>query len=282
MTFNYVLGWESGKLEHKNRTLALECFSLPMKIEHCYDLWLVPLIDSNSIRVNHFLKLNLSPFSYLDNESIRGHDPLFNEDIWNSLPTDNNVIGAIEIPTKTSLIPNPQKYGEPIISISGWILDKDKKTVDKMYLLIDNKPFLVLEKINRFPGIDSDSQDEHFKAALKHFWWDRYKELQSQFPEVSNIDFTNFIKWFKSNPKLETSNQHGIPIPGHMETSYQYENFKPRPDVVEYYGPDTALNSGWTIEFFTNYLEEGCHEVSVGVVLNNTKAIIPSESQLCV
>ena len=137
-----------------------------------------------------------------------------------------------------------------------------------MYLLIDNKPFLVLEKINRFPGIDSDSQDEHFKAALKHFWWDGRSDLQSAFPEVSNNDFTNFIEWYNSHHK--------------SESSYQFENFKPRPDVVEYYGPDTALNSGWTIEFFTNYLEEGCHEVSVGVVLNNTKAITPSKSQICV
>jgi len=268
MSLTYLEGWTQGKIHYDKRIEAINCFSLPLYIDKCIPvLYPERLSQRFLLLANDLPKLKLSPFSYISPETVRDNDPLFNEIEWHPDVQTKNVLGNIDS-INGKFITDPQtQIDDPTITISGWILDANRQSVEKLYLLIDDKPFLRLDKFNKFPGIESENPEIHLNAGIKQKYWDARKDLQLAFPEVETGDYSNLHKWYTEHAG---------------EISYGKENFSPRQDIVKSLGINTDLNSGWTIQFLTNYLEEGCHQVSIGIVSNNTKAIIPSKSQICV
>jgi len=264
----YLEGWNRGNIEHTKRIDALSCFSIPMKTERCNDLYPVK-IQSRFFKLANLLpNLNLSPFSYLDLDFIRGNDPFFDKKNWKPLNENIQIFGKIETVneenvTNKSII----EINKSTVTIDGWLLDQNKKTVDKFYLFVNDKPFLRFDDYPRLPGIDGSYRD-HFEGTMKKLWNQR-PDLQKHFPEVENNNYSEFEVWVRNEepPSLK---------------EFIFGTFVPRPDVVESLGSGSDLNSGWKLQFFTNYLEEGCHELSLGIISNGEKALIDSPAQICV
>ena len=198
---------------------------------------------------------------------MRDNDPLFNEIEWHPEVQTKNALGNIDTINGKFTTDLETQIDDPTITISGWALDKNRQSVEKLYLLVDDKPFLRLDKFNKFPGIQSENPETHLNAGIKQKYWDVRKDLQLAFPEVETGNYSNLHEWYTKNAD---------------EISYGKENFSPRQDVVKSLGINTDLNSGWTIQFFTNYLEDGCHDISVGIISNSNKEILPSKATICI
>lgn len=268
MSITYVSGWESGKIHHDKRIDALDCYSLPLYMDDCLPVLYPENMQQRFLLLaNDLPALKLSPFSYLDLTTLKGDDPLFDENEWKEKDIKRNAFGKIET-INENFVTNSKTYiEEPTITISGWALDSNLKSVEKLFLMVDEKPFLKLDKFKKFPGIQSEDPNDHLNAGMKQRYWDVRPDLQLGWPEVEHGDFSSFVQWYTN---------HG------GEISYGKDNFSPRPDVLEVYGEDADLKSGWTVQFFTNYLDKGCHSISVGVISNGEKLILPSNTALCV
>jgi len=264
----YLEGWERGKIEHTKRIDALSCFSIPMKTERCNDLYRVTDQSRLFKLVNLLPNLNLSPFSYLDLDFIRGNDPFFDKKNWKPLNENIQIFGKIETVNDEN-VANMSRIdiNKSTVNIDGWILDQNKKTVDKFYLFVNDEPFLRFDYYPRLPGIDGSYRD-HFEGTMKKLW-NKNPFLQERFPEVENNNYSEFEVWVRNKepPSLK---------------EFIFGTFVPRPDVKASLGSGSDLNSGWKLQFFTNYLEEGCHKLSIGIISNSEKDLIDSPAQICV
>jgi len=46
-------------------------------------------------------------------------------------------------------------------------------------------------------------------------------------------------------------------------------------------GHEADLKSGWNVKFQSGHLAEGCHNISIASVKNNTKLILEQELEIC-
>ncbi len=263
---SYVQGWKMGENNLNYLSAKLACFSIPTMDHLCEGLFhKMNVLHDHS---NVLLTYNLGPYSYLDSNFIRGSEPLFEKENWEKLQ-EKKGFGTIDYVNDNNLQDGNKIYiVESTVNISGWFLDENKKSVDNIYLVIDDIPFLRLGTYPRIPGFDTPTtQEDSFKDAMKFLWKQRI-DLREAFPEVEKNDFSKFEKW--------ALNQEWQPIENYIE-----ENFKPRPDIVAKMGHEADLKSGWNVKFLSGYLSEGCHNISIASVKNITKFVIEQELELC-
>ena len=99
---------------------------------------------------------------------------------------------------KRTIYPN-----EPLIIISGWVLDEEKKQLDSVFLLVDDKPFI------------------------------------------------------------------------------KFDDFQPREDVLENFGKNAQIDSGWKIFFMSGYLKNDCQLISVVGFKDDKNIKLNQEIELC-
>lgn len=159
---SYYNGWNLAEERYIEMQSTLSCGRLPTNWESCESL-----IDQGdyewekiSILINFVIehKLNLLTDNSFNQENFRNIQMLNYEAEKNK----NQVIGLGEI----SLINNKKdssvliKPKEPLITISGWVGVEHNETIDHVFLIIDEKPFV---KINLF-------ESDEVKFPQKRNW----------------------------------------------------------------------------------------------------------------
>jgi len=260
--YDYVLGWDAGKSWFLKRNQGFECFNNILS-PSC------DILHPNRDRVidgsNLLLANNLGLFSAQNLENKK--DLFFKKINWDNLE-DSEGLGNIDtINGKKISEKNSIEISKNTVSISGWLLDENKKSVDMIILFVDENPIAKYEKYVRFPDLDSKSQEEHFHHAIKLYWNNR-GDLQSAFPEVKDNDFSNLEKWVLN---------HEPPI----LREYVDSAFLPRTDIVNIHGESTELYSGWKFSIISGFFANKCHDFSIVGITNSTKIVIESETQIC-
>jgi len=164
LSTSYYEGWKSGENTFKNRTESLSCFSLPFEYDYRCKYLYPPSKQHFLKQANTLLSLKLGPFSDSKNNFSYDHDPFFNIEKWDELK-ESAGFGSIESVNGESIGDKKMVYLDgPTITMSGWILDKNKNKVDNVYLFIDDEPFLRIENfkprndiVNKL-GSDADSR----------------------------------------------------------------------------------------------------------------------------
>ena len=206
---SYYSGWLRGEHYSQLRTDEANCYSLSPKLE-CInpngrnttinDIELQPMI-------NYWIKNKLSIFSDTSFNNQNLQDISYFKETWNKNTETNLGIGEIEsinnipIDEKRKIYPN-----EPLIIISGWILDEEKKQLDSVFLLVDNKPFIKFDDFQpRKNVIENFDKNVESYSEWKIFFMSGYLENNCQlisiagFKDNKNIKLNQEIELCKNN-----------------------------------------------------------------------------------
>jgi len=149
---SYYAGWIRGEHYFQQKLEYAECFSLTHGSE-CLDTLYGGLSSEVETimlydMLNYWLKNKFSIFGETNFNQQNIKDIQKFEQIWNNEKEISFSFGQIEtvngidISEKESIT-----IEKPVIIITGWALDHEKKQLDSIYLIIDDKPFL---KYNNF------------------------------------------------------------------------------------------------------------------------------------
>jgi len=147
---SYYAGWLRGEHYFQLKTEDANCYSLSPKLECINPNGIGETINVIELQpmINYWIKNKLSIFGDTSFNNQNLQDMSYFEETWNKNTETNLGIGEIEsinnipIDEKRTIYPN-----EPLIIISGWILDEEKKQLDSVFLLVDNKPFIKFDDL---------------------------------------------------------------------------------------------------------------------------------------
>jgi len=205
---SYYAGWLRGEHYFQLKTEDANCYSLSPKLE-CIN----PNVDTtiNNIElqpmINYWIKNKLSIFGDTSFNKQNLQDISYFEETWNKNTETNLGIGEIEsinnipIDEKRTIYPNV-----PLIIISGWILDEEKKQLDSIFLLLDNKPFIKFDDFQPRKNVTEnfDKNVENY-SEWKIFFMSGYLENNCQlisiagFKDNKNIKLNQEIELCKNN-----------------------------------------------------------------------------------
>ena len=205
---SYYTGWLRGEHYFQLKTEDANCYSLSPKLE-CIN----PNVDTtiNNIElqpmINYWIKNKLSIFGDTSFNKQNLQDISYFEETWNKNTETNLGIGEIEsinnipIDEKRTIYPNA-----PLIIISGWILDEEKKQLDSIFLLLDNKPFIKFDDFQPRKNVTEnfDKNVENY-SEWKIFFMSGYLENNCQlisiagFKDNKNIKLNQEIELCKNN-----------------------------------------------------------------------------------
>ena len=205
---SYYAGWLRGEHYLQLKTEDANCYSLSPKLE-CIN----PNVDAtiNNIElqpmINYWIKNKLSIFGDTSFNKQNLQDISYFEETWNKNTETNLGIGEIEsinnipIDEKRTIYPNV-----PLIIISGWILDEEKKQLDSIFLLLDNKPFIKFDDFQPRKNVTEnfDKNVENY-SEWKIFFMSGYLENNCQlisiagFKDNKNIKLNQEIELCKNN-----------------------------------------------------------------------------------
>ena len=205
---SYYAGWLRGEHYLQLKTEDANCYSLSPELE-CIN----PNVDTtiNNIElqpmINYWIKNKLSIFGDTSFNKQNLQDISYFEETWNKNTETNLGIGEIEsinnipIDEKRTIYPNV-----PLIIISGWILDEEKKQLDSIFLLLDNKPFIKFDDFQPRKNVTEnfDKNVENY-SEWKIFFMSGYLENNCQlisiagFKDNKNIKLNQEIELCKNN-----------------------------------------------------------------------------------
>ena len=205
---SYYAGWLRGEHYLQLKTEDANCYSLSPELE-CIN----PNVDTtiNNIElqpmINYWIKNKLSIFGDTSFNKQNLQDISYFEETWNKNTETNLGIGEIEsinnipIDEKRTIYPNV-----PLIIISGWILDEEKKQLDSVFLLLDNKPFIKFDDFQPRKNVTEnfDKNVENY-SEWKIFFMSGYLENNCQlisiagFKDNKNIKLNQEIELCKNN-----------------------------------------------------------------------------------
>ena len=205
---SYYAGWLRGEHYLQLKTEDANCYSLSPELE-CIN----PNVDTtiNNIElqpmINYWIKNKLSIFGDTSFNKQNLQDISYFEETWNKNTETNLGFGEIEsinnipIDEKRTIYPNV-----PLIIISGWILDEEKKQLDSIFLLLDNKPFIKFDDFQPRKNVTEnfDKNVENY-SEWKIFFMSGYLENNCQlisiagFKDNKNIKLNQEIELCKNN-----------------------------------------------------------------------------------
>lgn len=167
---SYYSGWIRGDHYYQQKLEYVECYSLSHDSNclgpHSHGASPAFERDINYSMLNYWLRNKLSIFG----------DPNFNQqnreeiEKFNQIWTDKNKIyfgfGKIEKINNVVLNSNTINIDSEVILINGWIVDHEKKQLNSIYLLIDDKPLL---KYDDFLSLD-DVKNLNLDKAINAGW----------------------------------------------------------------------------------------------------------------
>lgn len=144
---SYYAGWIRGEHYFQQKLDYIKCFSLSHGSK-CSEL-LYNGLSSESVNLmfydmlNFWLKNNFGIFSQYNFNQQNTHDIQKFEQMQNNLKETRFGFGQIETVNGIDVSEKESITNEkPVIIIIGWALDHEKKQLDSIYLIIDDKPFL--------------------------------------------------------------------------------------------------------------------------------------------
>jgi len=144
LSTSYYVGWLYGEDIFQKRTESLSCFSMPLEYDSRCN-YLYPSKQRFLELSNTLLSLKLGPFSDSKNNFSYDNDSFFTIKNWDELK-ESEGFGVIDSINGVPIRDKKMVYLEgPTVTMSGWILDKNKKQLENVYLFIDDEPFLRIE-----------------------------------------------------------------------------------------------------------------------------------------
>ena len=205
---SYYTGWLRGEHYFQLKTEDVNCYSLSPELE-CINPNADTTINNIELQpmINYWVKNKLSIFGDTSFNKQNLQDISYFEETWNKNTETNIGIGEIEsinnipIDEKRTIYPNV-----PLIIISGWILDEEKKQLDSVFLLLDNKPFIKFDDFQPRKNVTEnfDKNVENY-SEWKIFFMSGYLENNCQlisiagFKDNKNIKLNQEIELCKNN-----------------------------------------------------------------------------------
>ena len=129
------------------------------------------------------------------------------EETWNKNDVTNLGMGEIELINGIPIAEKTTIYlDSPMVVISGWILDEEKKQLDSTFLLVDNKPFIKFDDFQPRKNIlENFDNNIDLYSGWEIFFMSGYLENDCQsisiagFKDNKNIILNQEIELCKNN-----------------------------------------------------------------------------------
>ena len=206
---SYYTGWLRGEHYFQLKTEDANCYSLSPKLECINPNGGGSTINNIELQpmINYWIKNKLSIFddASFNNKNLE-HISYF-EETWNKNTETNLGIGEIESINNVSITEKRTIYlNKPLIIISGWALDEEKKQLDSVFLLVDNKPFIKFDDFQpREDVLENFDMNAQIDSGWKIFFMSGYLKNDCQiisivgFKDNKNIKLNQEIELCKNN-----------------------------------------------------------------------------------
>ena len=193
---SYYSGWLRGEHYFQLKTEDANCYSLSPKLECINPNVINTTINDIELQpmINYWIKNKLSIFGDTSFNNQNLQDMSYFEETWNKNTETNLGIGEIELINNIPIAGKRTVYvNEPLVIISGSILDEKEKQLDSIFLLVDDKPFI---------KFDNSAQSY---SEWKIFFMSGYLENNCQlisiagFKDNKNIRLNQEIELCKNN-----------------------------------------------------------------------------------
>jgi hypothetical protein len=206
---SYYAGWLRGEHYFQVKTEHANCYSLSPKLDCIKPNGSFTLLSNVSLHpmINYWIENKLSIFddASFNNKNLE-HISYF-EETWNKNDETNLGIGEIESINNVSITEKRTIYlNKPLIIISGWALDEEKKQLDSVFLLVDNKPFIKFDDFQpREDVLENFDMNAQIDSGWKIFFMSGYLKNDCQiisivgFKDNKNIKLNQEIELCKNN-----------------------------------------------------------------------------------
>jgi len=149
---SYYIAWSRSDYYYQEKSQYVSCFSLSHG-KYCLDNQVFNSQQHIEL-INYQLENRLSIFKEEEFNQQNVEDLQKFEQIWYDETKTNVGFGEIEAINDVAVLNEESMIIEgPIIVMTGWALDHEKKQMDSIYLLVDNKPFLKYDDFQPRPDI---------------------------------------------------------------------------------------------------------------------------------
>jgi hypothetical protein len=206
---SYYAGWSRGEHYFQLKTEYANCYSLSPKLD-CIkpnnEISGMISVDAHQM-INYWIENKLSIFGDASfNKKNLEHISYF-EETWNKNDETNLGIGEIELINGIPIAEKTTIYlDSPMVVISGWILDEEKKQLDSTFLLVDNKPFIKFDDFQPRKNIlENFDNNIDLYSGWEIFFMSGYLENDCQsisiagFKDNKNIILNQEIELCKNN-----------------------------------------------------------------------------------
>lgn len=206
---SYYAGWSRGEHYFQLKTEYANCYSLSPKLDCIKPNGIIDSLGDVTLHpmINYWIKNKLSIFddASFNNKNLE-HISYF-EETWNKNDETNLGIGEIESINNIPIAEKRTIYlNKPLIIISGWVLDEEKKQLDSVFLLVDNKPFIKFDNFQpRKDVLENFGKNAEIYSEWKIFFMSGYLENNCQlisivgFKDNKNIKLNQEIELCKNN-----------------------------------------------------------------------------------
>ncbi len=192
---SYYAGWLRGEHYFQLKTEDANCYSLSPKLNCIQSISHVGTQGVEALpMINFWIENKLSIFgdAVFNNKNLE--EISYFEETWNKNNETSVGIGEIELINNIPIVGKRTVYvNEPLVIISGSILDEKEKQLDSVFLLVDDKPFI---------KFDNSAQSY---SEWKIFFMSGYLENNCQlisiagFKDNKNIRLNQEIELCKNN-----------------------------------------------------------------------------------
>ncbi len=206
---SYYAGWSRGEHYFQLKTDYANCYSLSPKLD-C----IKPNNELNDVisvaehaMINYWIENKLSIFGDASfNKKNLEHVSYF-EQTWNENNETNLGIGEIELINGISIAEKTTiSLDNQMVVISGWVLNEEKKQLDSIFLLVDDKPFIKFDDFQPRKDISENFGDNiEIYSGWEMFFMSGYLENDCQsisiagFKDDKNIRLSQKIEICKNN-----------------------------------------------------------------------------------
>ena len=206
---SYYAGWLRGEHYFQLKTEDANCYSLSPKLECINPNGGGSTINNIELQpmINYWIKNKLSIFGDTSFNKQNLQDISYFEETWNKNTETNLGIGEIELINNIPIAGKRTVYvNEPLVIISGWALDEEKKQLDSVFLLVDNKPFIKFDDFQpREDVLENFDMNAQIDSGWKIFFMSGYLKNDCQiisivgFKDNKNIKLNQEIELCKNN-----------------------------------------------------------------------------------
>jgi hypothetical protein len=165
------------------------------------------ITDEAHAMINYWIENKLSIFGDASfNKKNLEHISYF-EQTWNENNETNLGIGEIELINGISIAEKTTiSLDNQMVVISGWVLNEEKKQLDSIFLLVDDKPFIKFDDFQPRKDISENFGDNiEIYSGWEMFFMSGYLENDCQsisiagFKDDKNIRLSQKIEICKNN-----------------------------------------------------------------------------------